>query len=161
MSENNRKVASDAHKQFYADSAETFKPVIVFASEGLKTLQFCHGGAMTATLAYAGIILQKSTQTNLGLIFAFTFFSAGLILVLVSWLCAHQSQSAYSDSSHRRDLIWDHPYVVETAASRELERKANKLRSAAVWTAIVSGIMLVLGLASLGALLLPCTLSCR
>jgi hypothetical protein len=147
--------AKEAHKQFHADRIETFKPIFVFASEGLKTLQICHGGAMTATLAYAGFSMQRQGPMYPSLFWAFVFFATGLVLVIGSWLASHQSQTAFSYSAKETALIWEHPYLKETPESKRLEQRGDLLRSVALCAAIASGVMLIAGLISLGVLLKP------
>jgi hypothetical protein len=83
------KIAAERHQAHEAQFIELFKSVILFASEGIKALQICHGGALTVSLAFAGISRGNKIPVPLELVSAYFYFAVGLYLTLIIWILAY------------------------------------------------------------------------
>ena len=139
----------DYHKIHLNNVIETFKPIFIFASEAIKNLQLCHGGALTAVLAFHGISKQNSNQSSFDLLPAFICFSLGLFLTTIIFISAYFSQMCYKKSIELNELIYDVPYVVENKESQFYNRVGNLFRAVGIIGAIVSCVLFLSGISNL------------
>lgn len=138
--------ARDAFRAHEQRGIETSKPVFAFAAEGLKTLQVCHGGALTAALAFAGVLMQQGRPIPTDIKMAFLCFSAGLCTALISWMFTYFSQSAYAKSYAFYKQSYDYPYVHGTFESNRRILWGDFCRSCAIVAAVIGLFIFALGL---------------
>ncbi len=100
--------------------------VAQFASENaaraLKSVLLINGGAAIALLAFIGNFVaadeDRFADRLAELIAPVIWFAWGVALSVISMAFAYLTLYCAANRSHSRDRVWDHPYNVDTAASR-------------------------------------------
>jgi hypothetical protein len=147
--DDNQKIAFEHHKLHLAKQTESFKSVIVFAVEGIKTLQICHGGALTAVLAFAGV---RGQSVPAALITSFTCFGVGLTLAVFIWLLAYCAQYSDQKCGEKFTFDWKHPYVLADPKAIVWERIGRLFRLGCLMLAIISAALFAIGIINLRGL---------
>ncbi len=138
--EENLRSARAAHEQHRSDSADLFKSVLSFADSALKSAAILNGGAALAMMALIGGVVTSKVSVK-PIVDAMTAFGGGLLLATLATGASYVTQYLYQVSHHKFELTWEHPYVVETEASK------RESRNGIVWHVLA----LVLVISSYGA----------
>ncbi|KTS10773.1 hypothetical protein SB2_12125 [Methylobacterium radiotolerans] len=114
-------LAQREHDRADRSSAALFPAVANFAVEALKAAALVNGGSAAAMLAFIGTGRQPVTlDTILGL----KLFGVGLLIAAAASGFAYLAQFSYVVAMQKLTYTWDHPFVVETPASKWANRAA-------------------------------------
>jgi hypothetical protein len=141
-----QKLAFELHKIHTSNIVETMKPAIIFASEGIKSLQLCHGGALAAALAFAGAAIKERPSLLFDLKTSYICFGVGLTITLFVWVFAWLAQMLYKKSGDLYDLSFEIPYVKETEKSIRYNRFGDICRFTSFIFTIASCILFLSGI---------------
>ncbi|WP_156629556.1 hypothetical protein [Methylobacterium sp. Leaf85] len=145
-------MAQREHERADRGRIAMFPTVTGFAVEALKAPALVNGGAAAAMLAFVGTGRQPVTADT---IFGLKLFAVGLVLAAIATAPTYFAQYFYLAQMQSTEHGWDHPFVVETGASRKAWRLAVAFHAFAVVLVLAAYACATFGLWSVASGLVP------